>query len=206
MRGCGERTGGRQLATTIGLINEVMALPHPHYTNRGLKCMNNLRRGEQENCPAEPRARCCPTNSGANKTVAAFKPLNCRVVYYAAGGEWDNYPSLTKGSSDKSNCLTGKWACKLGNKRQMPINLNQSWRNLVDRWEQKLGPYSQPVWVQVLDLTFPYPSCAALSKLLQSLQFSISSSVEWTASLWFHQFLVLVASNQTKSKNTKWKI
>jgi len=55
-RGCGERAGGRQPPTTIRLINEVIALPHSHYTNRGLTCTNNLRRGEQENCPAEPRA------------------------------------------------------------------------------------------------------------------------------------------------------
>lgn len=137
--------------------------------------------------------------------MAAFKPLNCRVVCYAAVGEWDNYPSLTKGSSDKSNCLTGKWACKLGNKRQLPINLSQSWRNLVDRWERKLGPYSQPVWVQVLDLTFPYPSRVILSKLLQSLPFSISH--QWSGQpVSGFTSLFLVASNQTKSKNTKWKI
>ena len=75
---------------TARLMNEVIAPPHPHHTNRGLKYTDNLRRGEQEICPAEPRARCCSTNSQANKTVAAFKPLNCRVFYGAPVGKWDN--------------------------------------------------------------------------------------------------------------------
>lgn len=145
--------------------------------------------------PTEPGARCCPTNSWATKTMPAFKPLKCGVACYTAVGKWDNYPSRRKGSSDESNCLTGKWACKLGSKKdKCLLTWIKAGGILLTRREQELGLYSQPVSVQVLDLPFPHPSCVALSKLHQSLQFSTSSSAEWPVLCHFTSW-VLVTSH-----------
>lgn len=102
--------------------------------------------------PTEPRARCCPTNSWAYKTMEACKPLNCGVVCYAPVGKWDHYPLLTKGSSDESDCLTGKWAGKLGSKKHKCLltesKLEEScWQTGTRAWTLQsacLGPSPGP--------------------------------------------------------------
>lgn len=150
--------------------------------------------------PTEPRARCCPTNSWANKTTAACKPLNCGMVCYAAAGKWDNYPLRIKGSSDESDCLTGKWAGKLGSKKHKCL-LTESkpeescWQTGTRAWTLQsacLGPSPGPALLPPqLCRDQVIPSCSFLHILLCG----------WTPVLLCHfTSFVLVTSNQCRLK------